>query len=272
MRGTMNWQTVDQILGGHSGLIHAITLAAPSPNRLRGLEIRHMHASLEKVPNRILRVALGALTQANHHAVYYDPGMDHWEDMCVLNAALAGELFLKAIIAKEHPLLIFRDLFQLDDPSNNDLRIEHIIEKGKTYGFEHLPKLLWVSTGERLPDMNSFEELRRARNALQHFCSPADTVNLRSLALKFLYKNIDPLIHRHFGLCAIEYHEDFSIGYDYVVDCLVRSGLFFSIPDNFQITEIDLHDALSVTSAEYRNELIQRLSAKGFDIGNPRPR
>jgi len=44
--------------------------------------------------------------------------MDHWEDMRILNAALAGELFIKVIVANEHPLLIFRDLFQLDDPSN----------------------------------------------------------------------------------------------------------------------------------------------------------
>ncbi|MER8599816.1 hypothetical protein [Mesorhizobium sp. M0955] len=109
--------------------------------------------------------------------------MDHWTDMSVLNAAMAGELFIKAIVAKEHPLLIFRDLFQLDDPVNQDLKIEHIIEKGKTYNFEHLAKLLWVATGERLPDLDSFEKLRKARNAIQHFCSPGENVDLRRLAL-----------------------------------------------------------------------------------------
>ena len=83
-----------------------------------------MHAEIKDISDRILNVAIGALTQANQHAVYYDPGMDHWSQMSVLNAALAGELFLKAIIAKEHPLLIFRDLFQLDDPGNQDLKIE----------------------------------------------------------------------------------------------------------------------------------------------------
>src|SRR5258705_393506 len=109
------------------------------------------------------------------------PVWDHWTDMSILNAATAGELFLKAIVAKEHPLLIFRDLFQLDDPLNDDLKIEHIIQKGKTYNFEHLPKLLWVSTGERLPDLENFEKLRRARNAIQHFCSPPNVRNLRRL-------------------------------------------------------------------------------------------
>lgn len=218
-----------------------------------------MHSDLAQIPGRILEVAIGALTQANQHAVYYDPGMDHWDYMSVLNAALAGELFLKAIIAKEHPLLIFRDLFQLDDPNNYDLKIDHIIEKGKTYNFEHLPKLLWVSTGERLPDVDSFERLRKARNAVQHFCSPE--TNLSNLSLEFLYKNVDPLINKHFGLCAIEYHED-HVGYDYVVQRLIGQELFFSIPDQFQVGEIDLMEELADATPSYRDELLRLLASR----------
>jgi hypothetical protein len=225
-----------------------------------------MHEGLKNIPARILDVAIGALTQANQHAVYYDPGMDHWTDMSVMNAAMAGELFLKAIIAKEHPLLIFRDLFQLDDPINDDLKIEHIIEKGKTYSFEQLPKLLWVSTGERIPDIDSFEKMRKARNAIQHFCSPAKTIDLRHLSLEFLYNNIDPLIHRHFGICAVEYHEDRDIGYDYVVECLIRHELFFTIPDDFETPEVDLDEALSECSSKYRKALAKRFAAKGLDL------
>lgn len=225
-----------------------------------------MHEALKHIPDRILDVAIGALTQANQHAVYYDPGMDHWTDMSVLNAAMAGELFIKAIVAKEHPLLIFRDLFQLDDPINQDLKIEHIIEKGKTYNFEHLAKLLWVATGERLPDLDSFEKLRKARNAIQHFCSPGENVDLRGLALNFLYKNIDPLINKHFGLCAVEHHEDTSVGYDYVVGCVIRHELLFSIPDEFSVGEIDLAEAIDGTSSEYREALKAHFAASGLDL------
>ncbi|CAD5255622.1 conserved hypothetical protein [Bosea sp. 62] len=225
-----------------------------------------MHAALKDIPARIFNVAVGALIQANQHAVYYDPGMDHWTDMSVLNASMAGELFLKAIIAKEHPLLIFRDLFQLDNPDSQELNIEHLIETGKTYNFEHLPKLLWVSTGERLPDIDSFNRIRKARNAIQHFCSPSEKIDLRYLSLEFLYKNVDPLINRHFGICAIEYHEDTSIGYDYVVDCLIRNELLFSVPNRFKITEIDLVESISKRSQSYKHKLIPRLAAKGVDV------
>ena len=66
-------------------------------------------------------------------------------------------------------------------------------------------------------------------------------------------------MHKHFGLCAIEYHEDRSVSYDYVVKCLINHELLFSIPSDFRITEIDLHEELSKTSEHYKNELLSRL-------------
>lgn len=172
--------------------------------------------------------------------------------MGVLHAALAGELFLKAIIAKEHPLLIFRDLNNLDQPQNVEISLNEIIENGRTYNFEHLPRLLWVATGERIADPSSFEKIRKARNSIQHFCSP-EGIDLRALSLEFLYKNIDPLIYKHFGIYSIEYHEDPSVGYDYVVSCLIAHELRFSIPPDFEVTEIHLDTELSKASKSYQD-------------------
>jgi hypothetical protein len=132
-----------------------------------------MNPVLKQIPDRILQLAIGALSQANKHAVYYaEPGNEHWEHMSVLNTAHAGELFLKAIIAKEHPLLIFKDLFGLDDSGNYPLDINSLVQHGKTHDFGKLPQVLWVTTGKRVPNMKCFERLRRARNAIQHFCAP----------------------------------------------------------------------------------------------------
>jgi len=211
-----------------------------------------MHKILSQIPARILENAEGALTQANTHAVYFDPGNEHWAQMAILHAALAGELFLKAIIAKEHPLLIFRDLYHLDQPQKQDISLDEIITNGRTYNFEHLPRLLWVTTGERINDPSSFERLRTARNSIQHFCLP-DGVDLKALSLEFLYKNIDPLINKHFGINSIEYHEDHSVSYDYVVNCLIAHELKFSFPTDFSVTEIDIPDELSKTSKEYQS-------------------
>jgi hypothetical protein len=160
--------------------------------------------------------------------------------------------FIKAIIAKEHPLLIFRDLFHLENSEGDELEIEQIIEKGKTYNFENLPKLLWVTTGERLADQKSFDLIRKVRNSVQHFCVP-ENESLRQISLDFLYKNIDPLIYKNFGICAIKYHED-DVGYDHVVACLVRHELLFSIPPDFQLPEIDLSEVLATTSKGYQKK------------------
>jgi hypothetical protein len=144
--------------------------------------------------------------------------------------------------------------------------LEHIIEKGRTYNLEHMPKLLWVSTGERLPDLKSFEKLRQARNAVQHFCSPTNVADLRKLALTFLYKNIDPLIKKHFDLYAIEYHEDVGVSYDYVVQALIGQELLFSVPEDFEVTEIRFAEALKDCSAGYKNALSKRFKAAGLEL------
>jgi hypothetical protein len=54
-----------------------------------------MNKELREIPDRILGLATAPLAQANMHAVFMDQGSEHWPSMSVLNAAHAGELFLK---------------------------------------------------------------------------------------------------------------------------------------------------------------------------------
>ncbi|WDI30253.1 hypothetical protein PUV54_09800 [Hyphococcus flavus] len=220
-----------------------------------------MHESLREIPGRILETGLAALAQANMHAVFCDPGNEHWERISVLNAALAGELVLKAIIAREHPLLIFRDLFGLDDTTSDDLDINLLIKKGRTYNFERLPNLLWVAVGERIPDSKLYEEIQKVRNSIQHFCVP-EHPDLRMLSLEFIYKNIDPLLEKHFDMCAIDFHEDHMIGYDYIVDCLISREILFNIPKEFEVHKINLEDRFSSCTSVYRSEMQKRIQNK----------
>ncbi|KHK89199.1 hypothetical protein [Novosphingobium malaysiense] len=221
-----------------------------------------MNEALKEIPQRILNLAVGALAQANTHAVYFDPGNEHWEHICVLNTAHAGELFLKAIIAREHPLLIFKDVFGLDDNSGSLLDIETLVRRGRTHDFERLPQILWATTGTRLPNPKCFEQLRQARNSIQHFCAPEQR-DFRRLSLEFIYTIIDPLIADAFDLCAIEYHEDHSVSYDYVVGALLRSELKFTVPGDFTVTEIDMSKELEGASSVYRNWVRQQMKRVG---------
>ncbi|MEP3893179.1 MAG: hypothetical protein ABJN52_04195 [Litorimonas sp.] len=221
-----------------------------------------MDRILRKIPDRVLDLAKGALTQANTHAVYLDQGNEHWQHICVLNTAHAGELFLKAIIACEHPLLIFKDIFRLDDNTGTPLDIETLIKRGRTHDFEKLPQILWAATGKRLPNPHCFEKLRQARNSIQHFCVP-DEQDFQDLSLEFIYTIIDPLVSEAFGLCAIEFHEDHSVSYDYVVARLLRSELKFSVPDDFEITEVQMKENLEGASRRYKSWIKTEMTRVG---------
>jgi hypothetical protein len=228
-----------------------------------------MNDELRSIPGRILGLARAALTQANHHAVFMDPGSEHWPLMSVLNTAHAGELFLKAIIATEHPLLIFKDLVSLDDKSADELDLQRLLSRGRTHDFEKLPQVLWATTGLRIPNADCYERLRQARNAIHHFCPP-DVEDLSELSLEFIYTIIDPLIADRFGLYAIEHHEDHNIGYDYVVGCLLRHELRFSVPDDFDVGEIDVAEQLAGAGQAYRSWFRSALAGIGKESLVPR--
>ncbi len=217
---------------------------------------------LSGLADRILGLAQAALKQANMHAVFMDPGNEHWPLMAVLNAAHAGELFIKAAVAVEHPLLIFKDIHGLDDRRSIELDFKTLLEKGKTYGFDQLPQVLWTTTGIRVPDQICYDRIQKLRNSIQHFCSPDDQ-DPSGAAIDFIYKIIDPIIYERFGLCAIEFHEDHYVGYDYIVGALLNRGVKFSLPATFCIGEIDIEEEISYSGEGYKKWFASELSRLG---------
>lgn len=211
-----------------------------------------MNDHFKDIPQRILYQAQCALSQANMHAAFFDPGNEHWHLMSVVNTAHAGELFLKAIIATEHPLLVFKDIFNLDDGKSEELDIPSLLKRGRTHDFEKLPQVFWAVMGERIPNMECYDKLRLARNNIQHFCAPDNEIHYGELSLEFIYTIIDPLIKKYFDMYAIEFHEDHSVGYDYLVGTLLRRGIKFSIPNDFNLTEINLAEELAKANENYK--------------------
>ena len=217
------------------------------------------HAVYSEIVSGLIENAKTALAVANMHAAFFDPGLEHRGNLSILSAAHAGELFIKAIIAQEHPLLIFKNIFEFDDKSSDEIDIDLLIRKAKTHDFHNLPKVLWSTKKERLPNPENFEQVRLARNAVQHFFHPDGLEDLgfpmKNLSLEFIYKNIDPIIHQNFGLFAIDFHEDTSVGYDYLVSCVAGSHLRFSVPDDFDLTEISLSAVTAEAPSEYKDWL-----------------
>ena len=201
-----------------------------------------MHSVFEDISHSLLLASTDALNLANTHATYFDPSKEHWATASVIEAARAGELLIKAVIAKSHPLLIFKNVFSLDSKEATEISLDDMIERAKTHDFQHLPQILWAVTKQRVSDKESYEAIRQMRNALQHFFHHETTsdfaINARNLTFEFVYRNLDPLLFKNFGQFAINFVDD-DIGYDYLVAQLHRRGLKFSIPDSFDLTEVD---------------------------------
>jgi hypothetical protein len=185
----------------------------------------------------MLGLGLGALAHANWHANYHSMENRWWSELSVLQAAHAAEIFIKARIAQQHPLLIFEHLPK-PTTAKPKLSLEHLIEDGRTYQFFELPDRLWATTGITLPNLTLYKSFGRLRNAIQHFASPKRDVSQD--ALEFIYGVIDPFINRCWKLFAVDYNEDHE-PYIYLVDGLIRRGIPFLVSpgviENLEHTE-----------------------------------
>ena len=216
-----------------------------------------MHDSLRGISTRILDLATDALTRANTDAVYFDRGMEHRKPLAPLAAAHAGELLLKALIAKEHPLLLFKNIGE--KITDDEIDLDWLLKNGRTHDFLRLPSVLWATSGIVVPDIESFKRIAELRNQVQHFVDVRDC-NIEFDCLNFIYSNIDPILNEHFGLFACQFHEDeFD---DYVIGSLFSHQIKFTVPHDITLTEIDPYLYLKDASKTYKKWAYQALKLK----------
>lgn len=216
-----------------------------------------MHHSLRGISARILGLAIDALTRANTDAVFLDRGKEHRRSLAPLAAAHAGELLLKAMIAKEHPLLLFKNIGE--KITNDEIDLNWLLKNGRTHDFCRLPSVLWATSGILVPDLESYKRIAELRNQVQHFVDVRDT-NIQLECLRFIYSNLDPMLRDHFGLTACQYHEDeFD---DYVIGALLSHRIKFTAPSDVDLTEIDPHFYLQDASKDYKEWAYHTLGLK----------
>lgn len=229
-----------------------------------------MHPDLKGVWEHMVEQAKGALAHANRHSCYSDPETPWWEVQAVLQAAHAGELFLKARIAQEHPLLIFDQIPKPQAGGTDLLDVGDLFERGKTVQWSELPARLWATTGIRLANQDVFVAFGKLRNTIQHFAVPGGR-DLSGETIDFVFKVLDPFINECWGLCAIDYDED-SSPYEYLTDALVSRELLFCVsPEAASAVCMWSVDWDGMPPA-YREELVRRVdAARPNDESTPKP-
>ncbi len=123
--------------------------------------------------------------------------------MCVVHAAHAAEILLKARIAQEHPLLIFSKLPK-SNPSKDALTLIDLLEGGRTLSYEELPDQLWATTGIKVERLNQYREFGRLRNQIIHF-SMTNANALDTLTLRYSLEVLDPLVESFWGRSVIDF-------------------------------------------------------------------
>ena len=152
---------------------------------------------MKDVPKNMRRIGMLLFRSALFEAI------DDRTPMCVVHAAHAAEILLKARIAQEHPLLIFSKLPK-SNPSKNNLTLIDLLEDGRTFSYEELPEQLWANTGIRINKINQYKEFGKLRNQVIHF-SMANAKNLDELTLNYSLELLDPLVESFWGRSVIEF-------------------------------------------------------------------
>ena len=223
-----------------------------------------MDAGLKNVYQHMIALGAGSLSHANYLAHFYDWTNQMWSQLGVLQATHACEIFLKARLAQEHPLLIFDSLPKSTADCVNKttglLDFESLLEKGQTITYSELPEKVWAATGVKINNLKLYNDFGKLRNSIQHFAAPNRDVSLQTS--QFIYDVIDPFINSEWGMCAMDYCDD-SEGYEYLIPVLADRGVEFIVSHEIDDGLNGLSNLLQNGTKPYVKKMIQR----GRDAG-----
>lgn len=223
-----------------------------------------MDTSLKNVYEHMISLGAGSLSHANFLAHFYDWSNSMWAQLGVLQAAHACEIFLKARLAQEHPLLIFDSLPKSTSDCVNKttglLDFESLLEKGQTITYYELPEKVWAATGVKIKNLKLYNDFGKLRNSIQHFAAPRRDVSLQTS--QFIYEIIDPFINSEWGMCATDFCDD-SEGYEYLIPVLASRNIDFIVSQKIDGGLNELSTLIKDGTDAYIKKMMQR----GRDAG-----
>lgn len=166
-----------------------------------------MDSKLKDIHEHIKEYGFVVLGRSIYSATFSEQLNPYSNRLCVIDATHGIELIIKARIAQEHPLLIFKDI-----PTNQEkyklLDFEQLYDQGKTYSYSELPNILWATTGYKIKNIKKYKDFGKLRNGLMHFAVLKD--NLAHETLLFVFEFVDYIIQDFWGENLIKYAEEFD--------------------------------------------------------------
>jgi len=116
-----------------------------------------MHKELRAIHDHMLKLGKAALAHASYHACFHSFEGEMWEELSVLQAAHAAEIFIKARIAQEHPLLIFEKIPRSTQVDLELLSFKDLVKSARTIQYSELPERLWAATGIKILNVELYK-------------------------------------------------------------------------------------------------------------------
>jgi len=145
--------------------------------------------------------------------------------MAVAHAAHGAEIAIKARIAQDHPLLLFKSLPKSTN-AENQLTVAELFEYGRPVEFHDLPESLWAATGIRMDRVEEYQRFGKLRNTIIHFAVPDQ--DFACATLKFLFEVMEPLVHTFWARSILPYASEWdevTVSDGYLEERLVDCGI-----------------------------------------------
>jgi len=186
----------------------------------------------EQLSNHMKFFGIHMLAKGLVNATFNEHHNPYGHSMSVVQVAHGAELIIKARIAEEHPLLIFTALPKSINSIDTHLGIEDLLNKGKTIMYSELPERLWSTTGNKISNIELFNQFGDIRNQIVHLGVP--NIDVSDLALQFGYGIIEPLVNEWWDDTILNYATEYDDAYlEYVFEQTDR----LNIKLNYKLSE-----------------------------------
>ncbi|MEG3890165.1 hypothetical protein QUB36_00710 [Microcoleus sp. AT8-B1] len=167
-----------------------------------------MNPETKQVSQHMKEFGLHILGRAIYDATFSEITRPFAHMLSVVHAAHGAEILIKARIAEEHPLLIFKS-YPKSNTTKDVLSIKELFKYGRTLIYSELPEVLWATTGYRIKELDRYQKFGYLRNIIVHF-SAAPDCEASTETLKFALEVLDYIVQDFWGESLIYYSQEWD--------------------------------------------------------------
>ncbi|HAH1076248.1 TPA: hypothetical protein HHG56_004799, partial [Escherichia coli] len=119
--------------------------------------------------------------------------------------------------------------------------------------YSELPEKVWAATGKKINNLKLYNDFGKLRNSIQHFAAPNKDVSM--LTSQFIYEVIDPFINAEWGMCAMDFCDDYE-EYEYLIPVLANRNILFNVSQRIDGGLNELSRLIKDGTIPYQKEIM----------------